>query len=164
MSDYSDNLKKLVISFHDNFKEIEDLLTSKHPAPGKWSSKEILGHLIDSAANNHRRFVQAAYQDDFVFDGYDQDKWVAVQRYNEVPWIFLLDLWKSYNLHLARIMEVIPQQTKIKERHPHNLNKIAWKTVPADEPATLEYFMIDYIGHLQNHLKQIEAILEKDKA
>ncbi|MCB0841112.1 MAG: DinB family protein, partial [Bacteroidetes bacterium] len=102
MSDYSDNLKKLVISFHDNFKEIEDLLASKHPAPGKWSSKEILGHLIDSAANNHRRFVQAAYQDDFVFDGYDQDKWVAVQRYNEVPWIFLLDLWKSYNLHLAR--------------------------------------------------------------
>ena len=56
--------------------------TGLRPAPGKWSRKEILGHLIDSAVNNQARFVRAQLQDDLVFDGYDQDAWVRVQRYN----------------------------------------------------------------------------------
>jgi hypothetical protein len=69
-------------------------------AAGKWSSKQIIGHLIDSASNNHGRFVRAALEDDFVFPGYDQDAWVSEQRFNEVPWVRLVDLWRSLNLHM----------------------------------------------------------------
>jgi hypothetical protein len=50
------------------------------PAPGKWCPREVIGHLIDSASNNHQRFVRAQFQDDLVFSGYEQDAWVSVQR------------------------------------------------------------------------------------
>src|SRR5262245_61396635 len=73
-------------------------------APGKWSRKEILGHLIDSAANNHARFVRGQASDDLVFSGYDQEAWVRTQRYNERPWADLVALWREYNLHLAHVI------------------------------------------------------------
>ena len=59
------------------------------PAEGKWSAKEIIGHLIDSASNNHGRFVRAQLQDDLIFSGYAQADWVAVQRYQERDWTAL---------------------------------------------------------------------------
>ena len=74
-------------------------------APGKWSKKEIVGHLIDSAANNHGRFVRAQLQEDLVFPGYDQDAWVRVQRYRDRPWSDLVALWRAYNRHIACVME-----------------------------------------------------------
>src|SRR5688500_4747794 len=58
----------------------------RHPAPGKWSPREVIGHLVDSASNNHQRFVRAQFQDDLVFSGYEQAEWVAAQRYQESPW------------------------------------------------------------------------------
>ena len=74
-------------------------------APGKWSKKEIVGHLIDSAANNHGRFVRAQLQEDLVFPGYDQDAWVRVQRYRDRPWSDLVALWRAYNRNIACVME-----------------------------------------------------------
>jgi hypothetical protein len=74
-------------------KAISDEASRVSPAPGKWSPREIVGHLIDSASNNHQRFVRAQFQDDLVFSGYDQDRWVAVQRYQEAPWSELID-WR----------------------------------------------------------------------
>src|SRR5580765_1589333 len=71
---------------------------------GKWSAKEIVGHLIDSASNNHQRFVRAQFTDDLVCAGYDQDSWVASQRYQSAPWDDLLALWVHFNLHLAPVM------------------------------------------------------------
>ena len=81
----------------------KDLVTKK-PAPNKWSIKEILGHLIDSAVNNHHRFVRAQSVDDFEFPDYQQDFWVSSQSYNSSPWNELVELWKLYNQHLAHII------------------------------------------------------------
>ena len=122
---------------------------------GKWSPKQIIGHLIDSAANNHQRFVRAQFTDDLVFPGYEQEAWVEVQRYNDESWTDLVQLWRQYNLHLCHVMSAIPSEVRLKSRARHNLDKIAWQTVSVDEPVTLEYFMKDYSGHLQHHLKQI---------
>ncbi|HEX8846466.1 MAG TPA: DinB family protein [Pyrinomonadaceae bacterium] len=124
-------------------------------AEGKWSAKEVIGHLIDSASNNHQRFVRAQFQEDLVFQGYQQDDWVRAQRYNHEPWPLLVQLWKSYNLHLLHLMAVTPEDARKRPRAKHNLYQIAWEQVPEDEPATLEYFMRDYIGHLKNHLRQV---------
>src|SRR6187549_2095402 len=55
-------------------------------APGKWSPKQILGHLTDSAANNHQRFVRAQEQDPLKLPGYAQEHWVACQHYEQRPW------------------------------------------------------------------------------
>lgn len=130
----------------------------RRPAPGKWSRKEIVGHLVDSAANNHQRFVRARFQQDLVFPGYEQDDWVGAQRYQEARWADLVALWRLYNLHLAHVIERIPREVLEKEHRRHNLDRIAWHAVRADEPATLAYFVADYLGHLRHHLAQAFAL------
>jgi hypothetical protein len=124
-------------------------------APGKWSRKEILGHLIDSASNNHERFVRAQFTDELVGQTYDQDAWVRAQRYHEAPWSELVSLWALFNLHLARVMAAIPEELRTKPRTRHNLDQVAFRAFAASEPATLELFMQDYVVHLEHHLKQI---------
>ena len=128
----------------------------RRPAKGGWSAKEVLGHLIDSAAVNHQRFVRAQWQD-LVFAAYAQDDWVEAQKYQDAPWIELVALWREYNRHLARVMAAIPVSVRLKEHRLHNLHEIAMKPAPADQPASLEYLMRDYVVHLQHHLKQIDA-------
>src|SRR3954453_13165915 len=96
---------------------------------GKWSAKEIIGHLIDSASNNHQRFVRAQFQDDLVFAGYEQDAWVRAQQYSRQSWPLLIQLWKSFNLHLLHVMAQIPEQVRKTPRVKHNLHRIPWQTV-----------------------------------
>lgn len=138
-------------------RTISPAAAARRPGPGKWSPVEILGHLVDSASNNHQRFVRARFRADLRFDGYDQDAWVDVQRWAEAPWLEVLDLWRAFNLHLARLIEGTPDDVLDTPRADHNLDAIGWETVPAHEPATLAYFMRDYVGHLQHHLRQIDA-------
>ena len=123
--------------------------------PGHWSPKEIVGHLIDSAANNHQRFVRAQFTDDLVLPGYEQDLWVTSQKYNEASWPELVHLWSAYNLHLSHVISVMPEEVLTRVRTEHNLDKIAWKAVPKTSPTTLEYFVRDYAGHMRHHLTQI---------
>ena len=129
---------------------------ARRPRDGDgWSAKQIVGHLVDSAANNHRRFVLAQYRDDLVFEGYDQDDWVRAQRYDEEDWSQLVGLWRAYNLHLAHVMSRAPEEALNRERAAHSLDRIAFKSVDASQPATLEYLMRDYVDHLKHHLAQI---------
>jgi hypothetical protein len=116
-------------------------------ADGKWSPREIVGHLIDSASNNHQRFVRGQLQDDLVFLGYAQEDWVRVQHYADAPWADLVQLWRLYNLHLARVMELAPAETRLSPRVKHNLAEMA--------TATLDGIMLDYVEHLLHHLRQL---------
>jgi hypothetical protein len=121
----------------------------------KWSAKEIVGHLVDSAANNHARFVMAQFKDDLLFGGYEQEKWVAAQCYQLESWPALVNLWKLYNLHLRHVVSCIPEDKLKQSSKEHSLHRIAWKLVDEREPATLEYLIRDYIEHLKHHLQQI---------
>ena len=123
-------------------------------APGEWSRKEIIGHLIDSAANNHARFVKAQATDHLLFEGYDADAWVRVQKYNELPWEPLVTLWRDYNLHLARVIASADPAALDRPRERHNLEQVAFALPGGDEPATLAYFIRDYVAHLEHHLEQ----------
>ena len=127
---------------------------------GKWSAKQIIGHLIDSATNNHQRFVRAQFTDHMVFPGYEQEAWVEVQRYNDEPWTQLVQLWRLYNLHLCHVMATVPETARTRSRGEHSLDRIAWQAVSESEPVTLDYFMRDYVAHLQHHLRQIFALSE----
>ena len=124
-------------------------------AAGKWSAKEVVGHLVDSASNNHQRFVRAQLKEDLVFEGYAQDEWVRVQGYQEEPWPLLVNLWKFYNLHLAHVIGRAPAGERLRARRGHNLHEIGWAPASGEEPATLEHLMRDYVGHLKHHLRQI---------
>lgn len=155
MSEYVAELRGAIEKFFPMLEKMSDEATRRQPRPDKWCPREIIGHLIDSASNNHQRFVRALFQDDLVFPGYAQDAWVSAQRYREAPWAELLDLWRSFNLHIARIMEAAPAEQRLRLRVHHNLDELAWKSIPRDKPATLDYFMADYVAHHQHHLNQI---------
>jgi hypothetical protein len=122
---------------------------------GEWSRREILGHLVDSATNNHQRFVRAQFKDDLVFPGYEQEQWVNSQKYNDEPWPDLIALWRAYNLHLLHVVSVIPENVLTQDRDKHSLDQIAFKAVDQSTPATLEYLIRDYLDHLKHHLDQI---------
>jgi hypothetical protein len=134
---------------------LSDAEAGRPRAPGKWSPKEIIGHLIDSAANNHARFVRAQSTDDLVFGGYDQEAWVRVQRYNERRWLDLVQLWHAYNHHLADVMERASPDALTRPRASHSLDRIAFQPLDPSTPATLAFVMRDYVAHLEHHLKQI---------
>jgi hypothetical protein len=155
MTDPTTELLRAVDQAEPGLRALSSEQTAKRPAPGKWSPREILGHLIDSASNNHQRFVRAADQDDLVFPGYDQDRWVERQGYQEAPWPELVSLWALYNRHLARVIARLPAAVRMREHTRHNLDQRAFRAVPAGQPATLQYFLLDYVEHLRHHLKQI---------
>ena len=124
-------------------------------AADKWSAKQIIGHLIDSASNNHQRFVRAQFSDDLVFDGYQQNEWVRVEHFQEKPWQDLVQFWQLYNRHILHIMKHAPENTRTKLRQRHNLHQLASEQIKEDDPVTLEWFMRDYVDHMKKHLSQI---------
>jgi hypothetical protein len=138
---------------------VSEAAAERKPTPEAWSAKEVLGHLIDSAVNNHPRFVNAQLTEDLVCPGYDQEAWVRTQRYQEREWAELVSLWRQYNLGLANVMAAVPSPARTKPRLPHNLHRIAWRLVPEHQPVTLEYLMSDYVDHLEHHLDQIRRAL-----
>jgi hypothetical protein len=119
----------------------------RKPAPDKWSKKEILGHLIDSAANNHHRFVRVQFEKEpFIVVPYEQEDWNRVQKYNEVDAKFLVEFWRMYNLHILWLISNFPEKRL----------KIKCKSVDEREIAeTVILLLKDYIDHMDHHLKQI---------
>jgi hypothetical protein len=155
MEPWLEDFKSTVESAAERLRQISEANSQKPRAEGDWSSKQIIGHLIDSATNNHSRFVLGQMRDDLVFPGYDQDRWVELQHYQEASWSQLVDLWRAYNLHLVHVMASASKEKLAQTRASHSLETIAFKTVNANEPATLEYLMKDYVDHLKHHLGQI---------
>ena len=149
------DFKQTIESASQRLQQISEAQSAQPRAEDHWSSKQIIGHLIDSAANNHSRFVLGQMKDDLVFPGYDQNGWVKTNHYQDAPWPQLVELWRAYNLHLQHVMA---HSDKSKLNTPctlHTLQEIAFKTVPKTEPVTLEYLMKDYVDHLKHHLAQI---------
>ena len=124
--------------------------TQKAGEDGKWSKKQELGHLIDSALNNHQRFIRAQIQvhlePDGVlrFPGYAQNDWVQVGEYQTRVWGELVRLWKSLNQQILHVMK----NTSLEAREIKC-------SIGGGEPVTLEFVMVDYVGHLKHHMAKI---------
>lgn len=155
MQSYAIELRETVEKATPLLTALSDEESATPYAPGKWSLREIIGHLIDSASNNHQRFVRAQFQDNLIFPGYAQEDWVRVQHYRDAPWNELVMLWQSYNLQLVRVMAAVPDDVRNREHKQHNFHRIGWQIIPEGEPATLDHLMSDYVAHLKNHLRQI---------
>lgn len=138
------NLLARIASTEATLRNFSEDAVARKPTPERWSKKEILGHLIDSAANNHQRFVRAMLESELAFPGYDQQGWTRAQSHADADWNELLNLWAAYNRHLARIMDRIP---------PDKL--LTPCRIGAGEPVSLAWLMQDYIHHLDHHLAQL---------
>jgi hypothetical protein len=155
MEPWLEDFKQTVESAAPTLLQMSETQSAQPRAENHWSAKQIIGHLIDSAANNHARFVLGQLKDDLVFPGYEQDRWVATQHYQEAAWSQLVELWRAYNLHLVHVMSHVPKEKLQTPCAQHSLQTIAFQTIPKSEPVTLEYLMKDYVVHLKHHLKQI---------
>jgi hypothetical protein len=123
---------------------ISDEIASHQPAEGRWSKKEILGHLIDSAVNNHLRFVGAQFDPALETASYEQERWVAAQSYATEPWPDLVNLWLLLNRHLLHVIKNVPP-----EALSHTLS------IGGRPAATLSFVIDDYVRHMEHHLSQI---------
>lgn len=109
-----------------------------------WTRKQVLGHLLDSAANNHVRFVVAGIQGQFGGPKYDQEGWVLAHNYANLPWTFLLEQWRVRNAMLAQVVVRIPEDKLSAECR-----------IGDDAPVTLRFIIEDYLDHLDHHVADI---------
>ena len=136
-------LQHLCDSLPSLLSNIGEPAFSSKPSPEKWSKKEVLGHLIDSATNNHQRFVRAQFEETPAIS-YDQNNWNKFNFYNDADGKQLIVFWFAYNLHLLHIMRSIPAE---------NLQKTC--NSGGSGPMTLAALIDDYVAHMEHHLKQI---------
>jgi hypothetical protein len=122
----------------------EETASQPSDAPGVWNVKQELGHLLDSAANNHQRFVRATLHGPYQGPGYAQDDWVRLHAYEELPWITLVELWAQYNLLLAHLVERIPEEALATECR-----------IGSYEPSDLAFVIDDYVLHMQHHIDHL---------
>ena len=143
MKQILDELEKITVEFAALLPGIAEEFYLYKPGPAKWSKKEILGHLIDSAQNNIRRFVVAQYED-LPSIAYRQDDWVRMAGYQDYSREDLISLWVLLNRHLYRVLSLLSEQ---------DANRKCKTSGP--EPRTIAWLAADYNKHLRHHLHQI---------
>lgn len=143
MKEVAEDLRKLIDGALVRLRQIGEAEAEGSRGSGKWVKKEVLGHLIDSAANNHQRFVRAQFSDPFVWPGYEQDAWVAVNGYRGRPWLELLELWVALNRHVIQVIAGV------------SADKLGTACTIGGEPGTLEWWMKDYVRHHRHHLEEL---------
>lgn len=144
MKTIANNLSEAIENARPQLAAMSESQAAAKMKPEKWSAKEIIGHLIDSAANNHQRFVRAQMGVTALQPyRYAQDQWVKVQQYQSADWQALVSLWYFYNTHLAHVIATMQAEFLDNELD-------VW-----DEPATLRFVAEDYVRHLKHHLDQI---------
>jgi hypothetical protein len=139
----------------ERWQRLPDKTLTFRSTENAWSAKEIIGHLIDSASNNHQRFVRLQLIEQLNFPDYGQDNihWVRVQNYQDRSWEELLGLWRYFNIQLVHIIRSVD---------PACLSHV-WQPNP-ETRVTLLDLMTDYLRHLEDHLEQItETIIESKK-
>ena len=132
------------------FLEIEDASVNHKPGPEKWSKKEILGHLVDSAINNLQRLIRVQYEPG-VKIVYDQDQWVKIQNYQHMTIKSVVELWFLMNQQFIHIVKSFPFD-KINLKIDTGKDKV--------ELHTAEFLIGDYLVHMEHHLKQIFGSLD----
>ncbi|GEN69408.1 MULTISPECIES: DinB family protein [Chryseobacterium] len=138
-------LKNIIDAELQRFQTISEEEWIYKATSEKWSKKEIIGHLCDSAFTNIRRFVVTQYKENENIV-YDQNEWVKIQNYQNIPTDEVIDLWKALNYQIVRIVENIPDEA---------LQRTCDTTKTEPRVFTLEFIINDYVDHLQHHLKAI---------
>lgn len=135
-------LRGIVAQYEKNINAIPDAEFSAKPLPHKWSKKEVVGHLIDSAQNNLRRFIVGQYESQPPLITYQQDFWVESNQYQSMNSADIVQLWKLLNLRICSVLESMPESNYTKECNTGSLHSMQW-------------LASDYLKHLKHHMNQI---------
>ena len=141
MQNIIQQLEKIINDYTPQLQCLKAEDISFKPLPAKWSGKELLGHLIDSAQNNIRRFVVAQFEDE-PYIVYAQESWVTAADYQHYPVKDLIDLWVLLNRHILIILKKLPSAAAERKVQTEELHSIKWLAE-------------DYNKHLLHHLHQI---------
>jgi len=117
--------------------------------PESWSVKEELGHLLDSAANNHQTIVRAQVEENPAMPGYDGEKWVSLHAYQKRDWHELIGTWGALNRQMLAAAEAVPDA--------------AWSrtcTIEDSAPLTIQFVFEDYIHHMRDHLRHMKVPID----
>lgn len=139
-------LREIVTSYSAAFTTLPEEDFSARPLPEKWSKKEIVGHLIDSAQNNLRRFIVGQYEAAPPHIVYDQDFWVKANGYQNMQSLDVIVLWTLINFRICGVLESMPEVNYTKQC---NTGK------GAEQLYTLEWLAQDYVKHLKHHVNQV---------
>lgn len=141
MKQTASQLLQLINQHLPALRKIAEAEYSAKPALNKWSKKEILGHMIDSAQSNIRRFVKAQYEENPLIR-YNQEKWVAINNYQQWETKDIIDLWYLLNKQICHILNNTPVEMYQRSCQTEDLH-------------TLEWLAADYVKHLQHHLHAV---------
>jgi hypothetical protein len=144
MQETLDRLRTVLEAELPRLRALSEEASARPSGAGKWCPREVLGHLVDSASNNHQRFVRAQLALELRFPPYEQEGWISVQRYRDEPWEAIVALFAAYNRHLLHVMAHVPESC-----YPRRCD------LGSTEPGTLGELMVDYVRHLEHHLAQI---------
>ncbi|MBE9462999.1 DinB family protein [Dyadobacter subterraneus] len=139
----SERLRYLLQTIPDLLDKIPKTEFSFKASPTQWSKKEILGHLIDSATNNHQRFIRIQFENEPIIF-YDQNEWCQHNNYQNLSTSHIIQFWKIYNQHLLEIIKIISAD---------NLQRFG--AGKDGQKLPLHFYITDYVDHLEHHLKQL---------
>jgi hypothetical protein len=146
MRGIADQMEKTVNDYLPQLKSLDETRASLKPSAKKWSKKEILGHLVDSAQNNLRRFIVAQYENNPKIT-YQQDEWVRINNYQTVKLEELVQLWHLQNRQIIAVL---------RNTDPG----LASRTCDTGELHSIEWLATDYIKHMKHHLHQVLELEE----
>jgi DinB superfamily len=142
-TDLAELLRQTIDREIPELRALTAVKAARAPKPGSWSPKQELGHLIDSAANNHMRFVVASIEGAYEGTGYTQDGWVEAHGYHDLAWPEIVELWYRYNLLLVHLIGRITEE------------RLESRCVVGSNAVTLRFLIEDYVLHMQHHIDHV---------
>lgn len=153
LSIVAQEIRKIVFDWEEKLRSIpEDKRVANLNRQGR-NIKLIVGHLIDSASNNHQRMIRLQYTSNLSFPNYtkENDLWISIQQYHQEDWFEMLQLWKYYNLHIAHIIS----------HTDHSWLSNVWSD-GRNDPVSLKDLIFDYLAHLTLHINEINELLQTE--
>ena len=142
-----EDIKSVLDAMEPSLRAISDVEFSAKPRQDKWSKKEVIGHLIDSAQNNLRRFISARTEDrPKIF--YEQDFWVSANGYQTASKNDVIMLWRLLNERICAVLAAMP---------PSSYGTLCDTGKGESQYKSLEWLAADYVRHMKHHMNQVIA-------